>query len=165
MEQNITTTVFYLLAFVILASAFGVVRSTDVFHNALYLVLCFLGVAGLFLLLRADFLAAVQVLIYAGAVTILVIFAIMLTRRPDMSKSNLPNQRQGPAFVLAGLLFITMVLAFTSTDWSLSVQAVPEQTTRLIGQLLLNEYVWPFEIVSVVLLVALIGALILARED
>ncbi len=160
---------FWVLAVGSVLASLGVVLLKDVFRSALLLVVVFLAVAGLFVMLSAEFLAVVQVLIYAGAISILVIFAIMLTR--DVQQGNLPNRLQPAAVLLPALLLVALVSTFLRTEWRLlpttlppSVEQVFADTPTWLGDLLLREFVLPFEVASVLLLAAVIGALALVRE-
>ena len=186
--------VFWLLAVIAIGGALGVVLVRDLFRAALLLVLVFIAVAGFFVLLSAEFLAVVQVLIYAGAISILIIFAIMLTR--DVQRGNLPN-RLGlhvPAVMFAALLLAALVVVAVETEW---YPFPPEEQERVdlvqtgavttftaetlagagfspdddqeidrpagLADLLIGDFVLPFEAVSVLLLAAVIGALALVR--
>ena len=175
---------FWSMSAVMVVSALGVVLMRDLFRAALLLVLSFLVVAGLFVLLNAEFLAVAQVLIYAGAISILIIFAIMLTR--NVHEGNPSNGFDHPARILATLVMVSIIFVAVTTDWntwdSLGLNVLPgdpaenlsstEQgvrdvfanTTPVIARLLLREFVLPFEVASVVLLAAVIGALALVRE-
>lgn len=184
--------VFWILAVAVIVPALGVVLVKDLFHSVLLLVVVFIAVAGYFVMMSAEFLGVVQVLIYAGAVSILVIFAIMLTR--DVQRGNLPNRIQMPAMVLSALLLAALVWTATQTQWNLieegqqdrvdlvqtsSVSLVADDTLRASGfttideqesarnaglaDLLIGDFVLPFEAVSVLLLAAVIGALALVR--
>ncbi len=164
MESGFIPYLFYLFAFMIVASGILVVTLRDIFHCALMLVICMFSVAGIYVLLGADFIAAVQVLIYVGAVSVLMIFAIMLTARVSGVGIKQQNE-QTPLALIATLLFIAItVFGLGKSIWNLKTAAVPEQTVKSLGQLLLTTYVVPFEIVSVVLLAALIGAIVIARR-
>ena len=109
--------VFWILAVAVIVPALGVVLVKDLFRAVLLLVVVFIAVAGFFVMMSAEFLGVVQVLIYAGAVSILVIFSIMLTR--DAQRGNLPNRMQIPAVVLSALLLATLVWTATQTEWNL----------------------------------------------
>lgn len=163
---------FWILALITVGAALAVVLLRDVFRAALLLVLCFFTVAGIYITLNADFLAAVQVLIYAGAIGILLIFAIMLTR--NVKEGNPFNKLKVPAFLVSLLVFATIVGVVVSTDWT-TVTAVSQgvqvpignPTTGPIATALFDQskgFVLPFEIASVVLLAALIGAIVLVRD-
>jgi NADH:ubiquinone oxidoreductase subunit 6 (subunit J) len=159
---GVPAAIFYILAAIMIGSAVMVVSIRNIFHSALFLVLCFFSVAGTYILLEAEFLAAVQILIYVGAITILMIFAIMLTHKLYSAKIKQSNEQVIPGLVIVGALLIATIFALGSTTWKLSFQSPPAQSTVGIGRLLLTRYVLPFEIVSVVLLTALIGAVIIA---
>jgi NADH-quinone oxidoreductase subunit J len=157
--------IFYILAAIIIGSAVMVVSMKNIFHSALFLVLCFFSVAGIYVLLSAEFLAAVQVLIYVGAITILMIFAIMLTARLYSAKIKQSNEQVVPGLIIVGALLASTIFTLSRTAWKLSSQVPETQSIVSIGNLLLTTYVLPFEVVSVVLLTALIGAIIIARRD
>jgi len=183
--------VFWVLSAAAIGAALGVVLVKDLFRATLLLVVVFITVAGLFVMLSAEFLAVVQVLIYAGAIAILIIFAVMLTR--DVQRGNLPNRIQIPAAALSALLLAALVWTAVQTPWNLieegdqakvdlvqtgSVSAVTDEDLAAAGfdlretgavrkaglaDLLIGEFVLPFEAVSVLLLAAVIGALALVR--
>lgn len=164
MEGGISAYLFYLFGFLIIVSGILVVTLRDIFHCALMLVLCMFSVAGLYVLLGADFIAAVQVLIYVGAVAVLMIFAIMLTARVSGIGIKQQNE-QVPIALITTLVFVGITLfGLGKTIWNISSGPVPEGSTMSLGKLLLTTYVLPFEIVSVVLLAALIGAIVIARR-
>ena len=156
---------FVAAAFVVLGSALLVVTLKNIFHSLLFLALSFLGIAGLYLLLSADFLAAVQVLVYIGAIIVLMMFALMLTHRV-MGRDL--NQTLGQWWVTSlpvsiGILTLLFrIFVYHSWDYKLK-PALP--TTGIIGQALLTKYLLPFELASIVLLVAMVGAIILAKDD
>ena len=165
MLTGVPEAIFYILSAIIIGSAVMVVSMKNIFHSALFLVLCFFSVAGIYVLLSAEFLAAVQVLIYVGAITILMIFAIMLTARLYSAKIKQSNEQVIPGLIIVGALLAATVLTLSRTAWKLSTETPDMQSTVSIGNLLLTTYVLPFEVVSVVLLTALIGAIIIARRD
>jgi NADH-quinone oxidoreductase subunit J len=184
--------VFWFLAVAAVGAALGVVLVRDLFRAALLLVVVFVAVAGFFVMMSAEFLAVVQVLIYAGAIAVLLIFAIMLTR--DVQRGNLPNRLQIPAVLFSALLLAALVVVAITTDWKpipqetqaqaalVQTQAVKPVMPRvqtspaaapegrmapqggLLADLLIEDFVLPFEAVSVLLLAAVIGALALVRE-
>lgn len=155
---------FWLLAIVAILSALGVVLLRNVFRSALSLILCFLSIAGIYVSLQADFLAAVQILVYIGAISILIILAIMLTR--DMPQGSPANRLRIPALIVAILFFAVVTWAMTNTAWSVSATAPQAPTTTGIGERLFgaNGFLLPVEIVSILLLAAIIGAIVLVRE-
>jgi NADH-quinone oxidoreductase subunit J len=157
--------IFWILAVVSVGAALGVVLLRNVFRAALFLVLCFLGVAGLFLTLGADFLAAVQVLIYVGAIAVLLLLAIMLTR--EQQRGSPFGRLRWPAAILGLALLAIMVLVVTNTPWSVVSLAAPQPTTAAIAEGLFSldrGWVLPFEIASLLLLAAVIGAIVIVRE-
>jgi NADH-quinone oxidoreductase subunit J len=155
---------FWLLAIVSVAAALAVVLLRDVFRAALALVLCFIMVAGLYVTLSADFLAAVQILVYVGAISILLILGIMLTR--DVQRGSPPNKLRFPAFLVALLFIGTAVFAVFNTPWAISTGAPVEPTTATLAGKLFGEngYILTVEIAAVLLLAAIIGAIVLVRE-
>ena len=198
--------IFWFLAVVAIGAALGVVLIRDLFRAALLLIVVFVTVAGFFILLSAEFLAVVQVLIYAGAISILIIFAVMITR--DVQRGNMPNRLQIPGVLFSALLLSALVVVATDTDWNLfsdsvseeeqgrvelvqtstvsalTISELPDETLKQaglvseaeqaaaeerklekssLGDLLISDFVLPFEAVSVLLLAALIGALVLVR--
>lgn len=160
MDDPVLAVVFYGLAALTLGSALGVVMTRNLFHAALFLVVSFLGVVGLYLTLAADFLAAVQLLIYAGAIAILLIFAIMLTR--ESVRANVENRQWPSAVIIAVLVFVLVGTVVLWTQWPVSAAQPVFPTINALAEALFNQYVLPFEIASVLLLAAMIGALVLA---
>ena len=159
--------VFFILTVMVLGGALGVVISRNLFHSALFLVLSFAGVAGYYVLLDAGFLAAVQLLVYIGAIAILIMFAVMLTRGLMARHQSQRNQQWLIALLVAVLAFAVLVVVVLQVDWPVASEqafASPNVSISQLGQELLGPYVIPFEVASVLLLVALIGAVILARE-
>lgn len=163
MSDPVLVVVFYLISTITVVAALGVVLTRNIVYAAMFLVGAFAGVAGLFVLLNADFLAAVQLLVYAGAIAILIIFAIMMTR--DTRKGSRSNEQRWPAFIMAVLMLAVLLGGISQTIWPVSVLAPLETTTEKLGKLLLNEYILPFEVVSVLLVAAMIGAIVISRED
>lgn len=135
----------------------------NLLHAVLFLILSFVGIAGLYITLSADFVAVVQVLIYAGAIAVLMIFAVMLT--PLSSRDNAGNILQVPALVLSGLVIAAVTFVVIETDWREASRGSFDTTAAAIGEILLSPYVLPFEIASVLLVAAMIGAIVLVRED
>jgi NADH-quinone oxidoreductase subunit J len=156
--------VFFVIAAVTVIGGLGVVLARNVVHSALFLILALLAVGGIFILLAADFLAIVQILIYGGAVTILILFAMMLTRVRD-----LPAAADGPqkpiAAVAAIVFMITSIAAVASTEYPNESDQINVVSFEDIGTALFTTWAVPFEIASLVLMVALLGAIILARGE
>ena len=155
---------FWLLAIVGIAAALAVVLLRNVFRAALSLVLCFLTVAGLYVTLSADFLAAVQVLIYIGGISVLIILAIMLTR--EVYQGSPSNKLRIPAFIVAILILGVVAFALINTPWSVSTAAPVEPTTSALASKLLGKdgFILPVEIAACLLLAAILGAIVLVRE-
>ncbi len=161
---SISTFVFYALGLVVIASALAVVLLKNIIHSALFLILSFAGVAGIYVLLNAEFLAAVQILVYVGAIAILIVFAVMLTRRGDMGASNLFNSIYPAAGMVAAALFVLIALFLGRMDWRISGGGVLENNNiEAIANSILGRFVLPFEAAAVLLLAAIIGAIVLAR--
>lgn len=155
---------FWVLAIVGVVAALAVVLFRDVFRAALSLILCFLAVAGIYITLSADFLAAVQVLIYVGAISVLIILAIMLTR--EVQQGSLSNKLRIPAFVVAVLLLGVVGFAVVNTPWQVSTVPPLEPTTAALAGRLFGEggFILAVEIAAVLLLTAILGAIVLVRE-
>jgi len=157
---------FIVFGAITLGSALMVVTRRNVFHAALFLILSFFGVAGVYVLLEAPFLAAVQLFIYIGGIAILIIFAIMLTR--NMMNPNLPgaNQQWWAAALVTVALFGVLGWMILSRDWATTADAVPANSILMLGTTLVDPegLMLPFEVASVLLLAALVGAATIARE-
>ncbi len=164
-NDPIVAIAFYILAALMVISALAVVLQRNIIYSALFLALSFLSVAGIYVILQAEFLAAIQILIYAGAVIILILFAIMLTQRAQSSESNAFNGQAAVAGVVAVAFFAVLGTILIRTQWNVGLEAPTQPNTELLGQALFNQYVLPFEIASILLLVAMIGAIVIARED
>ena len=175
--MTVTDWAFLLVAALTLVSAYRVVMSQKVMHAALWLGSTFLGVAGIFLVMGADFLAAAQVLIYVGAVTTIIIFGIMLSSVEDLRgkaggslwqrlSAQFSSPRHGVlALLAAGGLALVFLILFGRSVWPESPQLAEVNTAKLLGEALFGRYVVPLEIASLVLLVALIGAIVLATRE
>jgi NADH-quinone oxidoreductase subunit J len=163
--MDIATAVFYLVALITVGSALMVALSRNIIYSAFSLLGTFAGVAGLYVFLGADFVAAVQLLIYVGGILILILFAVMLTRR--ITDVEVTNRAAGriPAVIIIGLLIYLLVQAVRETPWVKVKEAVYQPTTAKIGDLFLEEYLLPFELASLVLLAAMIGAVVLSRKE
>lgn len=155
---------FWILAVIGVIAALAVVGLKDVFRAALSLVLCFLAVAGIYITLSADFLAAVQVLIYVGAISVLIILAIMLTR--EVQQGSPANRLKIPAIIVAILFLGGLVFAMLNTPWPVSEVSPMAPTTPALAGLLFGEggFILPVEIAPVLLLAAVLGAIALVRE-
>lgn len=163
--MELSTAIFYLIALVTVGSAVMVAFSRNIIYSAFSLLGTFAGVAGLYVLLGADFVAAVQLLIYVGGILILIIFAVMLTHRiTDVEITNRAASRI-PASILIAVFLLILLHTVRETPWARVEQIVHQPTTAKIGDLFLGHYLLPFELASLVLLAALIGAVVLSRKE
>lgn len=155
---------FWILAVVAVLSALGVVLLRNVFRAALSLVLCFITVAGLYVTLSADFLAAVQILVYVGAISVLIILAIMMTR--DVQRGSPSNKMKIPAFVVAAVFLAVLIYTMVNTSWQIAGEAPLTPTTAPLAVKLFSEggFILPVEIAAVLLLAAILGAIVITRE-
>jgi len=163
--MNISTAVFYLIALITVGSAVMVAFSRNIIYSAFALLGTFAGVAGLYVFLGADFVAAVQLLIYVGGILILIIFAVMLTHR--ITDVEITNRAAGriPGLIVIAVFLVLLVETVRATPWAKVKEVVYQPTTAKIGDLFLNQYLLPFELASLVLLAALIGAVVLSRKE
>ena len=161
----ITEAVFYLLATFTVACALGVALSNNIMYSAFALMGTLMGVAGTFVMLGADFLGVVQLLVYVGGILVLTIFAVMLTHR--IADVNVSNRAVGRplAVLLVGAVAWWMIKVGTTASWVVKAPGTPAPTTYGIGNAFLTDYVLPYEIASLVLLVALIGAVVVSRKE
>jgi NADH-quinone oxidoreductase subunit J len=157
---------FYVFAFITIVSAFVVVFSKNIIYSAFSLLFTFFGVAGLYVLLQADFLAVTQILIYVGGILVLMLFGVMLT-----NKVVNVELKTGVIHTVPALILVAVVAGSLSGLFYSAWRTTPDPgtslttTTKSIGELLMTTYLLPFEVASVILLVALIGAALMARKD
>nr|MBN1229407.1 NADH-quinone oxidoreductase subunit J [Anaerolineae bacterium] len=164
--MTVTTIIFAVMAIFTLGGGLGVVASRNLFHAALYLVLSLFGIAGLFILLEAPFLAAVQVLVYVGAIAVLITITIMVTRRLMGPVESL-NRQWPVAAVAAALVMATLGFVLVNQFSGISTAPdVPADGLTLLGAAFVDPagFLLPFEVASVLLLAALIGAIVVARD-
>ena len=154
---------FYVLSGMLLLSAGLVVTLSNLFYCALCLVVSLACVAGLFVTLHAEFLGVVQIVIYVGAITVLIVFAILLTRSLADKTLQSINRLRVMAALVIGLLIPLMITMLNKTSW-FSAPAEFKNTLPALGHLLLNEFVLPFEIVSLLLLIAMVGGIVIAKK-
>jgi NADH-quinone oxidoreductase subunit J len=163
---TVAEVLFYILAAVTIIASVGVVTVPNIVHAALFLILSLLGVAGFYILLSNEFLALVQVLIYAGTVGVLLLFGLMLTRGRDQNLPSVPSGAQWPAGLLASMVLLAALLtAVLDVEWPRDVGEVTLVNINTLGGALFRDWLLPFELVSVVLTVALIGAVVIAHQD
>jgi len=165
-ESSLSVPVFYLLAGLAVVGAAGVAFSRNIIYSALALMASFFGVAGLYVMLYAEFVAGVQVLIYVGGVLVLTLFAVMLTQGiRDVEVSNRSVGRVVALVIVAGT-FATMMQAYRAASWHTTEPGTEmASSTYGVGDALLGPYVLPFEVASIVLLTVLVGAVVLSRKE
>lgn len=165
MDTNLLSQiVFYLFAVMTVGSAVVVVFSRSLIHSAFGLLFTFAGVAALYVLLGADFLAAAQMVIYVGGILVLLLFGVMLTHKLYDLQLKTESYQPVPALIVMLSVFATLVTVMLKTTWFNGGQRPMTPTTAEIGILFMKDYVLPFEVASVFLLVALIGAAMIVRR-
>jgi len=155
---------FWGLAVVVIGSALAVVLTKNLFHSVLWLALSLTGTAGIFLSLDAEFLAAVQLLLYAGGVITIVVFAIVVTERLVGDRLTQVSRRLLTGVILAGAL-VALLRFLRGAELPVEQPVIAVDVTRVLGQVLMTEFVLPFELLAVLLLVGLLGALYFARPE
>jgi len=162
--MELTTVFFYLFAIVTVTAAAVMVFSKNIVHSAFALMFTLIGVAALYVLLYADFLAATQLLVYVGGILILILFGVMLTTQGQAFsfKTNMVNI--APASVLSGAAALLLIYAFAQTDWTITETGARDETVRDMGMMLMGEYILPFIVVGVLLLIAIIGAILMSTR-
>lgn len=163
--MNVSTAVFYLIAAITIVSAAVVAFSRNIIYSAFSLLGTFMGIAGLYIFLGADFVAAVQLLIYVGGILVLILFAVMLTHR--ITDVQITNRAAGriPALIIIGVLLYLLIQTVTEAPWAKAKELVHAATSWKIGDLFLDTYLLPFELASLVLLAAMIGAVVISRKE
>ncbi len=156
---------FAIIALAMIYSAFRVVTTSNVVHAALWLVVVLAGVAAQFILLGSEFVAVTQVLVYIGAVVVLFLFGVMLTRASLGDDETVAQEKRGIAAVVGVLLFAVMATALINTFEDLRLVVEQPQPTSTVSDAIFSQYIVAFEAVSVLLLAALIGAIVVARKD
>jgi NADH:ubiquinone oxidoreductase subunit 6 (subunit J) len=162
MSEQIT---FAALSVTLVGSALAVVLSKNLFHAVLWLALALTGTAGVFLLLDAEFLAAVQLLLYAGGIITIVVFAIVVTERLIGERLTQTNMRMGGAALVSVVFLGFIVTVLGRHAFPTSRPEMPGDLTRLIGESVLTRYVLPFELLAVLMLVGMLGAIYFARPE
>ena len=167
--MSIVLILFCILSAITVSTAFLTVFSKNPIHSAIYLVICFFSVAGHYLLLNAQFLAIVHVIVYSGAIMILFLFTIMLMNLNKENEVHKPRITRLGAIVSFCLICIVLILIFINSkpiaDGSYDVTGEAYQSIKVLGKVLLNEYMVPFEYASILLLVAMIGTVLLSKKE
>jgi NADH-quinone oxidoreductase subunit J len=157
--------IFYLFALITVVSAFVVVTTRNIIYSGFSLLFTFFGVAGIYVLLGADFLAIVQIMVYVGGILILLLFGVMLTNKITNVDIRTGTVHLLPAAIGVGILFGALTSVMVYTEWKSEPGEIPLTTTFSIGKELLTNYVLIFELLGILLLIALIGAASIARRD
>jgi NADH:ubiquinone oxidoreductase subunit 6 (subunit J) len=156
---------FWSLAVVLVISALAVVTSTNLFHAVLWLALALTGTAGIFLLLNAEFLAAVQLLLYAGGVVTIVVFAIVVTERLAGERITQTNRRIGGGALVSVALMALLVNSIWQRPLAFTKPPMSGDLTRTVGERVLTQFVLPFELLAMLMLAALLSAIYFARPE
>lgn len=159
-----TTIIFYVLAFVTVFSAVMVVFNKNVIHSAFSLFFALFAVSGFYVLLQADFIAITQIMIYVGGILILLLFGVMLTTKITDVQINSKSLNTIPGLIFTAGIITILTFIIISTKWNIKHPVDTNESVSQIGRLLLTNYLLPFEIASIVLLVALIGSAMFARR-
>lgn len=155
---------FWVLAALAVLTAIGVVTNRNVFRTAMLLVACFVAIAGIYILLKTDFIAAIQILIYVGAISILIVLGVMLTH--EITRASLSNKFQIPALLIVAVSLAGIIYAVTHTNWQISSQALTNTSTtstianRIFGE---NGFILPLQIIPILLLATVISAIVLVK--
>jgi NAD(P)H-quinone oxidoreductase subunit 6 len=168
LAEGVQIVSFGILAAMMLATALGVVLLSNIVYSAFLLGGVFISISGIYILLNADFVAAAQILIYIGAINVLILFAIMLVnKREDFSAIPRRWIRQGATALVCLGLFLLLGTMVMVTPWAIdgTSPAIVENTIVAIGEHFFSDFLLPFELASVLLLMAMVGAIILARRD
>jgi NADH:ubiquinone oxidoreductase subunit 6 (subunit J) len=156
---------FWALAAVLTLSSLAVVLTKNLFHAVLWLALALVSTAGVFLLLDSEFIAAVQLLLYAGGIVTVVVFAIVVTERLVGERISQTSRRLGGGTLVAGALLVLLVAAIAASPIVVERPPLPEDLTRTLGEAILTRFVLPFELLALLMLAALLSAMYFARPD
>jgi NADH-quinone oxidoreductase subunit J len=162
---NVYDLIFYLFAAITILSAFFVVTNRNIVYSAFFLLFTFFGVAGIYVLLGADFVAIVQLIVYVGGILILLLFGVMLTNKITNVEIKTGTINIYPAVIGVGLLSGSLLAALITSNWKTFPTEAPLPTTAALGTMLLQEYSLVFELLGIILLIALIGAASIARRE
>ena len=156
---------FYLLAGIILIPAIAVVISENLFHASLSLIVSFLGIAGIYVMLSAPFVAGMQVLVYAGAIAVILLFAFMLTHDIMSPQERSSKLQQSSAALVCSILGLGIFRILKASEWEKLTPSTSPQPLVKLGESFLTDYLVPFELVSVLLLITLVGSIVIARKE
>lgn len=161
-------TLFYILSAITLATAFLTIFSKNPIHSAIYLVLCFFSIAGHYFMFNAQFLGIVHIIVYSGAIMILMLFTIMLmnlNKEDEKNKTLLSRLAAVGSFCLVALVLLATFIKSQPVITGYKVSGQDYQSIKVLGQVLLNEYMVPFEFASILLLVSMIGAVLISKKE
>lgn len=159
---------FYFLAAITLATAFLTIYSKNPIHSAIYLIICFFSIGGHYLLFNAQFLAIVHIIVYAGAIMVLMLFTIMLmnlNKEDEVHKPRITRLGAIVVFVVMSIVLVTIFINSKTIVGEYDTSGEDFQSIKKLGNVLLNEYMVPFEYASVLLLVAMIGTVLLSKKE
>jgi NADH-quinone oxidoreductase subunit J len=156
--------IFLVLAAMAVAGAVNVILQRHPIHSAISLITVMIALAGLFLLLEAEFIAAVQIIVYAGAIMVLFVFVIMLLNAGAEERTNMSRMAHYAGVPLAIVLLIELAYQIGGATLSMTPQPSPQSVTRGLSMLLFQDFVFPFELTSILILIAILGALVLAQR-
>lgn len=162
--MELTTILFYLFSIVTVGAAAVMVFSKNIVHSAFALMFSLIGVAALYVLLYADFIAATQLLVYVGGILILILFGVMLTTQGLSLNFSSITVNLVPASIISAAVAILLIYAFTNTEWPLTETVERTDTINDLGFLLMGDYILPFIIAGVLLLIAIIGAILMSTK-
>ncbi len=162
------TIIFYFLSAITLASAFLTIYSRNPIHSAIYLVICMMSIVGHYLMFNAQFLALVQLIVYAGAIMVLFLFTIMLmnlNKEDEVHKPRITRLGAIVVFILMSVVLVTVFINSKTIMGEYDVTGEDFQSIKALGKILLNEYMVPFEFASILLLVAMMGVVLLSKKE
>lgn len=162
------TIIFYFLSAITLASAFLTIYSKNPIHSAIYLVICMMTIVGHYLMFNAQFLALVQLIVYAGAIMVLFLFTIMLmnlNKEDEVHKPRITRLGAVTVFILMSVVLVTIFINSKTIMGDYDVSGEDYQSIKKLGTVLLNEYMVPFEFASILLLVAMMGVVLLSKKE
>jgi len=164
LHQDWADALLWVFGFVMIFAGLLVVTMRDIIRCGLAMIVCFGALAGIYVILGAPLIAAAQVIVYIGAISVLILFAIMLTQTKDAPTRLVFQSQAIPAAIAAVIIGVVVALAIAATDWGEATERVRVATDAL-SKVLFDQYVLPFEIVSVMLLAAVIGGVFLAKRE
>jgi NADH-quinone oxidoreductase subunit J len=164
LNQDWEDVLLWILAAIMIVSGLLVVTMRDIIRCGLAMIVCFMALAGIYVLMGVPLLGAAQVIVYIGAISVLILFAIMLTQTKDAPSRLVFQTQAGPASIAAIVIAVVIALAVSATDWGEAARHA-RLSTSIMSRVLFQQFVFPFEIVSVLLLAAVIGGVFLAKRE